>query len=267
MLRSLVSFASWLFPQLEWLSVKESLEEFADLMNVQVDLKIEASNMLRFAENFKDDDHIVFPKPIMSLCSHNVIVETFESGVHIGSLVQNLDSMSIADRKAIATSGMEMLLKMVFQQNFVHADLHPGNILVRDSETLVILDPGLTATLTPKDFRNFRAVFTAVAKGDGRAVGREFLQQSEQECQNPEQFIDDMEKIVLKARSHGLQLCKVDVSDLLSKVFAVLRQHHVKLDPNFVSVILSIMVLEGLGRTLDPDLDIMWRATPYLIRS
>jgi aarF domain-containing kinase len=55
------------------------------------------------------------------------------------------------------------------------------------------------------------------------------------------------------------------VSDLLTRVFNVLRHHQVKLEPNFTSVIISIMVLEGLGRTLDPDMDLLWAAAPFLL--
>ena len=110
-----------------------------------------------------------------------------------------------------------------------------------------------------------RAVFTAVVQGDGQTVGREILQQSEQECQNPEQFIEEIEDIVIQARSK-LSLAKIDVADLLTKVFGVLRTHRVKLEPNFTSVIIAIMVLEGLGRTLDPDMDLLWAAAPFLIR-
>ena len=267
-LKSLVASIAWLFPQLEWLSLEESLDEFGALMNVQVDMVNEVKSMVRFTENFRDDEHIIFPKPILELCSHNVLVESFETGVHVGAMLQDLESVPIEQRKTIADRSVETLVKMVFKHNFVHCDLHPGNILVRDSgDTLVILDPGLTATLTPQDHRNFKTVFKAVCVGDGRLVGKEFLQQSKQECQNPELFIDEMEKIVHQTRSQGFSLTKLDVGELLSNVFSLLRSHRVKLDPNFVSVILSIMVLEGLGRTLDPDLDLMWKATPYLLIS
>jgi aarF domain-containing kinase len=264
-LRYLVRGASWLFPQLEWLSVKESLEEFAKLMNVQVDLRNEAFNLSKFKTNFKDDLNVIFPTPILHFCSHNIIVETFEEGIHIGNLLQDVEQVPIKNRESLASKGVDMLLQMVFRHNFVHADLHPGNILVRSDDKLVILDPGLTATLLPKDLLNFRAVFTAVVQGDGQEVGRQFLQQSEQECQNPQQFILDMEQIVVDARRSRLSLAKVDVTYLLTRVFNVLQSHRVKLDPNFVSVILSIMVLEGLGRTLDPDLDLLWAAVPYLL--
>ena len=74
-----------------------------------------------------------------------------------------------------------------------------------------------------------------------------------------------MEEIVLEARGQQLSLAKLDVSSLLTKVFNTLLTHRVKLEANYASVILAIMVLEGLGRTLDPDVDIVLKAMPYLV--
>ena len=156
-MRSMIRFFSWVFPNLQWLSLRESLEEFADLMNIQVDLRNEAQNLLKFQENFKDDSTVKFPKPLLQLCSEEVLVESYESGVHIGTMVQNLDDMKIERRKELAGKGVTMFLKMVFRHNFVHCDLHPGNILVSDiDDRLIILDPGLTASLSKNDMRNFR---------------------------------------------------------------------------------------------------------------
>ena len=105
----------------------------------------------------QDETNVVFPKPILELCSEQVLVESFEHGTHIGSLIQDLDTIPIESRKKLAAKGVNMFLKMVFRHNFVHCDLHPGNILVSDNEDkLIILDPGLTASLSKKDMRNFR---------------------------------------------------------------------------------------------------------------
>ena len=262
-LRAMVNSLSWVFPQLQWLSIKESLEEFAHLMNQQADLRNEAQNLKRFCENFKDDTNVIFPKPLF--CKEDILIETYEPGVPIGNLIQDIDFIAHDRRQELASKGINMFLKMVFSHNFVHADLHPGNILVRE-EQLVILDPGLTATLSKRDKRNFVSVFSAVVKGDGVTVGNEILQQSEQECENPEQFVLEIESIVLQFRSK-LSFAKVNVSQLLTSVFDVFRKHHVKLDPNFTSVILSIMVIEGLGKTLDPDVDLLRAATPFLLRT
>lgn len=103
--------------------------------------------------------------------------------------------------------------------------------------------------------------------GDGSRVGHLFLERSFNQCKSPDQFVTEMESIVLEARSQQLSLNRLDVSKLLTKVFNTLLVHEVKLESNFASVILAILVLEGLGRTLDPDLDLIIKATPYVMRA
>ncbi len=150
----------------------------------------------------RENKGISFPEPIEELSGKEVLVESYEPGMHIQELVERLttqDSETKAvkgKRKAVASAGVEMLLKMarrtlnatddelvlksailtqVFEDNFVHGDLHPGNLLVRETEDsnhhLVILDPGIVASLSQKDLKNFRAVFRAVVMGDGSQVG------------------------------------------------------------------------------------------------
>eukprot|EP00094_Tigriopus_californicus_P011721 TCALIF_11325-PA protein Name:"Similar to Adck2 Uncharacterized aarF domain-containing protein kinase 2 (Mus musculus)" AED:0.03 eAED:0.03 QI:1346/0.66/0.75/1/0.66/0.75/4/7/471 len=260
----------WMAPNLKWLSPDESLREFAKLMDCQLNLKIEAQNLELLSRNFKSTSNVIFPKPVHHLCSEYVLVETFEEGIHIGDFIK--DVVNEQDRplmKKVANIGVHMLLKMIFQDNLVHGDLHPGNILVRneDPPRIVILDPGIVSSLSTHDMGNFKSVFKAVISGDGSRVGHLFLERSFNQCQSPEKFVKEMESIVLEARSQQLSLNRLDVSKLLTKVFNTLLVHEVKLESNFASVILAILVLEGLGRTLDPDLDLVIKATPYVMRS
>lgn len=181
------SAALWLFPSLGWLSPRESLSEFRRMMTGQVDLRVEADNLARFRRDFDGDDCVVFPMPMPELSSRKVLVETYEPGLHVGEFVEQMLACGKKGggvggpamertRKAVAAAGVDMLLKMVFRHNFVHGDLHPGNILVRgigdESWKLVVLDPGIVATLSERDMSNFRAVFKSVVMGDGTKVRR-----------------------------------------------------------------------------------------------
>ena len=136
--------------------------------------------------------------------------------------------------------------------NISKLDLHPGNILVRGSLDdpsqikLVILDSGIVATLSPQDFRNLYDTFKAVIKGNSRDVGQLFLERSPMNhCQNPEKFVDEMAEIVKDVQIQRLTFKSTEVANLLIRVFNTLRDNHVKLDANFASVILAIMVIEG----------------------
>ncbi len=91
------------------------------------------------------------------------------------------------------------------------------------------------------------------------------MEHSEHRCSDKEAFVREMGRLVLQARGEQLRLAKLDVSALLTDVFSVLHKHRVKLEANYASVILAITVLEGLGRSLDPELDLIMKAMPYLL--
>lgn len=180
----------------------------------------------------------------------------------------------------------------------MHADLHPGNILVQGTACistsckeqtaivdlcdtlvvevqppfrqlcLVLLDAGIVAELQSADMQNFRAVFTAVVQGQGEKVAELILHHARaNQCQDIERFKAEMAELVTKVRRNTIALGKLQVANLLSSVFKLLMTHKVKLESNFASIIFAIMVLEGLGRSLDPELDILEAAKPLLIRT
>ncbi|KAG8438673.1 hypothetical protein GDO86_005022 [Hymenochirus boettgeri] len=285
-----------LIPGFRWLSLTEIVEEFEKLMTKQMDLRFEARNLELFQQKFEKIDCIRFPTPIRPFVTRNILVETFEEGETLSAYLQEPDASPI--KQKIANMGVDMLLKMVFTDNFVHADLHPGNILVQgvhqfdtdhvDQTTLVdmcdtlivdvrpqrcplrlvLLDAGIVAELQEKDLRNFLAVFTAVTLGRGEKVAELILHHARaNQCTDVEGFKKDMAELVTEARKTTVALGKLQIAVLLSRVFHVLMSYKVKLESNFASIIFAILVLEGLGRTLDPEVDILEAAKPLLVKN
>lgn len=299
----LMKAGSWLLnciPGLKWLSLYEIVEEFEKLMTKQIDLRFEARNIEHFRDNFRDVDYVKFPTPLRPFVTRTILVETFEESEPISNYLSAETSPEVKQR--IARMGVDTLLKMVFVDNFVHGDLHPGNILVQLRQPgfsastgkpqgkttltdlwdtvvvsvrpepcplqLVLLDAGIVAQLSKQDLANFKAVFTAVVLRQGERVAELILHHARaNECQDVPQFKKEMAQLVEHAVSNTLSLGKIQVADLLSRVFGLLIKHKVKLESNFASIVFAIMVLEGLGRSLDPNLDILDLAKPLLLKN
>ncbi|XP_022086453.1 uncharacterized aarF domain-containing protein kinase 2-like [Acanthaster planci] len=297
LLRVLAGILS-LIPGLRWLSLPECVQDFEVLMKNQIDLRIEANNLDIFVENFSDISCVRFPRPLRPFVSRDVLVETYEEGDYISTFISNDDDgEDIPDglRERLAAMGIEALLKMIFIDNFVHADLHPGNILVQGASSftgetenilkmedmcdtvvisvkprecplkLVMLDTGIVAQLNEYDRQNFREVFTNVLLGKGEVVAELFLQHTMHRCPDEAKFKEDMAELVNLAHQQTVKLGVMQVGVLLEDLFSLMIKHKVKLNGNFASIMLAMMVLEGLGRSLDPNLDILDAARPILL--
>ena len=281
LMRFFVSGLKRAFPWMKWFEISEAVDLFSIHMAKQLDLRVEANNLNRFRYNFGvNEDTISFPKPILSY--EHVLIQSFEEGNPILSCLndenlhyrnKNSDGSpeQLAENKIkLANIGVKAFLKMVLIDNFVHGDLHPGNILVRHGDNpsnskLIFLDAGLVVELSNRDRINFLRVFKAVAERNGRLVGKLMLEQAKYEnCPDHEKFISGMEKIVNVVDTFNLD--KIEIGTVLRDVLNLVRENQVQVDSSFTTLVLSIVLLEGLGRQLNPKLDIFKAALPMLIK-
>ena len=131
---------------------------------------------------------------------------------------------------------------------------------------IVFIDTGLVTHLSDTNRRNFLELFTAVASFDGYRAGQLMVER----CRSPQLVIDEetfalkMQKLVLSVKSQTFSLAKIKISDVLSQVLNNVRDHHVKMEADFVNTVISILLLEGIGRQLDPEMDLFKSALPIL---
>ncbi|KAK1754286.1 putative serine/threonine-protein kinase abkC [Echria macrotheca] len=319
-LRIMHFFASILnaIPTIEWLSLPDEVDQFGQMMKLQLDLRIEAANLTIFRKNFKDRSNAWFPYPYAEFTTRNVLVEEFAHGIPLADFIQNGGGVFQQD---IASEGLDAFLRMLLLDNFVHADLHPGNIMVRFYESaqptihlgrkhqepqaekqadvteqvlsrlrpfrrdkdlwvaelakidregyrpqLIFIDTGLVTELNEINRRNFLDLFRAVAEFDGYKAGHLMCER----CRQPDAVIDEevfalkMQHLVLGVKSRTLALGNVKIGDILQQVLGMVRQHHVRLEGDFVNVVISILLLEGIGRSLNPDVDLLSSSLPIL---
>ena len=312
-------------PTMEWFSFPDEVKQFGEMMQLQLDLRIESANLTMFRKHFKDRTTAWFPYPYSEYTTREVLVEEFAQGIPLAAFLEDGGGVF---QKEIADEGLNAFLHMLLIDNFIHADLHPGNIMVRfykpapamdvnpsidlfsrtrpaetevprrgrgpqpededvteqvlsqlrphrhkpdewiaelsriDSEgyrpQLIFIDTGLVTELNSVNRRNFLDLFKAVAEFDGYKAGHLMVDR----CRQSDAVIDReifalrMQHLVLGVKSRTFALGNIKIGDVLSEVLDMVRSHHVRLEGDFVNVVLSILLLEGIGRRLDPNMDL-----------
>jgi ubiquinone biosynthesis protein len=249
-----------LVPSVRLLAPVESIDEFGRAIRMQIDLTIEAGNNHRFHANFKGDPDVVFPDLVPDLCSARVLTMTFVRGAKVLEA-----GRTSKDPARLARVGFRTLLKMVFEDGFVHADLHPGNILVTPDDKVAILDLGLTATLDETHRRAFARFFAAWATGDGKTMAK-MMSELSPSAKVADYASYEREVMEFTARYLGKALGEVAVSQVAFDMMGILRRHRVRVNPTFTMCNIAIAVTEGIGKQLDPKLDLLQQALPFFAK-
>jgi len=178
---------------IKMLSLPRAVSNFSIMMEKQVDLRVEGKNLASFRQNFGCTYHrdntasslpaIAFPCPEAGWISERVLVEEHagDDALPIARYLSDNSVEGLKVRKRLAGPLLRAFLKMVFTDNFIHADLHPGNVLVRAvpspnnpkrmNYTIIFLDAGIATSLQPNDKKNLRDLFKAVVLNDGYTAG------------------------------------------------------------------------------------------------
>jgi ubiquinone biosynthesis protein len=248
-------------PTLGALEPEAVVREFGRAIFAQLDFQIEARNNRRFRENFRGNPDVTFPVVVESLSSSRVLCMTFIEGTKI--LAWN---RTWSDPRRMARVGLQTMLKMIFEDGFVHADLHPGNIFITADHKLALLDLGLVGELDAPHRRSFARFFAAWAQRDGDTMARLLFAMSSADPRDErgyERFRSAMIEFV--GRYWGQRLGEVQVGMVLFDMLAILRRHRIRMNPAFTIVNIAIAVTEGIGKQLDPELDLMSVALPYFL--
>jgi aarF domain-containing kinase len=312
-----------------YVGLESAAAEFSRNMFAQIDLRVEAQNLNRFRRNFDDYKGLYeFPRPIEPF-NEAVLVESFESGLSIAEFMRPVEPLgSGAFRSQLAYIGLAGFLKMLIRDNFVHADLHVGNVLVSsrprpkrahqlvidmvkrklvtlrdatgndqvdgddqvdndfddddddDDEALrfdgvthlprmIVLDVGLVTELTQRDRESFLSLFACVVRGDGKAGARLMIERSPAKHPPPQHMIDSFtEKLdALFVEATSVPLHRIPIGATLRSMIDLAREHQVLLESNFITLVAGIIVVEGVGRQLKADFNLLEEAAPLLAQS
>ena len=245
-------------PSLRLVSLEEAVRAFCDAVEEQIHFTQEAENNARFRANFADDPDIAFPRLYPQACSDAVLTMEFVAGVHETEIEANG-----VDVHRIVTAGMRCVCRMIFVHGFVHADLHAGNLRFFPPGRVVLLDVGLVGRLSDDDRISTAQTLYAFATGDGRTVARLFYERAPHAA-TPDYEAYEREVVALVDSLYRRGLGSLQVTVEIGRIFDVLRRHRIHARSHMTMVNLALMAAEGLGKRLDPTLNLTDESLPYL---
>jgi ubiquinone biosynthesis protein len=237
--------------------------EFAHHLEDELDLVREAANASLLRRNFENSPLLAVPAMHWDYCSRRVMVMERMHGTPI-SQVDALRKRGV-DIPALARAGVEIFFTQVFRDGFFHADMHPGNILVTDDGKYVALDFGIMGTLSEVDKSYLAQNFIAFFNRDYRRVAQAHLDAGWVPAGTR---LDDFETAIRAVCEpiFARPLREIYFGKLLLRLFQTSRRFNVEVQPQLVMLQKTLLNIEGLGRELDPDLDLWQTAKPYLER-
>ena len=245
----------------------EVVAEFDKHLHDELDLMREAANASQLRRNFADSDLLLIPEMVWEFCSSSVIVMEWMRGIPI-SHRERLIAEGIDVRK-LSQDGVEIFLTQVFRDGFFHADMHPGNILVSVEPATfgryIALDFGIVGTLNEFDKDYLAQNFIAFFRRDYRRVAQAHIESG---WVPKETRVEELEAAVRACCEPIFDRPLKDISfgQVLLRLFQTSRRFNVEIQPQLVLLQKTLLNVEGLGRQLDPDLDLWKTARPSLER-
>ena len=253
----------WLWADGRRLRPHEVVGEFAKHLEVELDLLREASNASQLRRNFPDSPLLIVPEIHWDYCSSEVMVMQRMRGTPI-SQVGELRAQGI-DIPRLSRAGVEIFFTQVFRDGFFHADMHPGNILVAPDGRYIALDFGIMGTLTEIDKNYLAQNFLAFFRRDYRRVAEAHIESG---WAPKATRVDDFEAAIRAVCEpiFAKPLKEISFGRVLLRLFQTSRRFNIEVQPQLVLLQKTLLNIEGLGRELDPELDLWETAKPFLER-
>lgn len=246
---------------------REIVVEYEKTILDELDLMREAANASQLRRNFEASPELYIPQIFWPYTRRNVMVMERISGIPVSDIIR-LKAHGV-NMKKLSARGVKIFFTQVFRDNFFHADMHPGNIFVSfehpyDPQYMAV-DFGIVGTLSPTDQRYLAENFVAFFNRDYRRVAELHLESG---WVPPGTRVDEFESAIRTVCEPIFQrpLSEISFGHLLLRLFQTARRFHMEIQPQLVLLQKTLLNIEGLGRQLDPELDLWQTAKPFLER-
>ncbi|MEI7783381.1 MAG: ubiquinone biosynthesis regulatory protein kinase UbiB [Betaproteobacteria bacterium] len=247
------------------LKPREVVAEFDTYLHDELDLLREASNAAQLRRNMQGMNLVLIPEMVWDFCTPDVLVMERMKGVPINQ-VQRLRDAGV-DIQKLARDGVTIFFTQVFRDGFFHADMHPGNIQVSlEPATFgryISLDFGIVGTLTEVDKEYLAQNFTAFFRRDYKRVAELHLESGWVPANTRVDALEAAIRAVCEPY-FDRPLKEISLGMVLMRLFQTSRRFQVEIQPQLVLLQKTLLNIEGLGRDLDPELDLWSTAKPFL---
>jgi ubiquinone biosynthesis protein len=238
-------------------------DEFSQTLRAELDYIREGHSAERFAANFANDPRIHVPRVFWELTTARVLTLERIRGVKINDL-EKLDQQG-TDRRWLARYAANVVLKMVCEDGFFHADPHPGNFFIEQNGAIGLIDFGMVGVLDERTQELLADLLIAISRQNADRLVDVFLDLGVTQKRIDRALLRrDIERLL--STYWGLPLGELKITALLNDVYSVMRQHHLHLPPNMALLLKTVMMIEGLGVNLDPDFRLTELVPPYTER-
>ena len=247
----------------EWgkkLNLKQVVSTFEKSLLEEVSLINEKNNINQFAINFKDNTYTHVPKVYDDFSNNNVLCMEFIEGFKITDVAalkeKNLDPVQLSEK------GLKLFATQILEYGFFHADPHAGNILVQNDGKIVFIDFGAVGKIQPNDKEILENMIVGfVTKNPNRIIRNLKKMAISYDIPDDKQFEKDVSEVLEFVHSTSLQ--DINTQEIMNKMKDVIANNHINMPGYFYLLFKGIGLIEGVGRTINPDLDIVKTLSPY----
>ncbi len=238
----------------------EFVNEFAKHIRNELDYTLEARNMERFAFMFADDKTIYIPKLYWEFTTGKVLTMEMIDGIKINQ-IDELRKQGY-NPKSIAYKGADAYLKQIFIHRFFHGDPHPGNIFILPGEVIGFMDFGIMGRLSPMMASRLNDLLIAIIQKDVDKITEHLLKISKSVTEiDIESLKADVAEFIDKY--YGMSLKQFQVSEMVREINEVSSRHRIRIDRQLSLLARVLAEIEGLGRQLDPDFNVVPLIEPF----
>lgn len=242
------------------MSLTQLINSFENNMYRELSLTNEFHNIEKFRKNFASRSEVYVPKTFKELSNNNILTMEFIDGFKVNNKEKIIENGMLP--KDVAQTGIVLFMKMVLEDGFFHADPHPGNVFIMNDQKFCFIDFGSMGQIMKGDMELLEGIIESFLIQDAKKIIRLMKRLAIEYHIEDEKTLEREIYDIFHMLEHTA-LNEINVNDIVAKVKSIMAKNHV-LMPEFIYLLLrGISIIEGIGKQLDPELNVMESMRPY----